>query len=164
MLCSLKYLHQAHVRTALSHLLFWLSFSSSSSTQRCFEFRNGWPQLSQRGWVELGVVDHPAFVFLILNLGTTAGWSLMGERGLEARQTQVTEEHMQRVLLVSTRVREELGLSTSSTMDSVSEDRGSREEESKMVSRMGGRGISPIYCLPSKAHHQGFISTAKRCS
>ena len=58
----------------------------------------------------------------------------MGERGLEARQTQGTEEHMQRVLLVSRRVREESGLSTSSTMDSVSEDRGSREEEGKVVS------------------------------
>ena len=58
----------------------------------------------------------------------------MGERGLEARHTQGTKEHMQRVLLVFRRVREESGLSTSSTMDSVSEDRGSREEEDKMVS------------------------------
>ena len=60
----------------------------------------------------------------------------MGERGMEARQTQGTEEHMQRVLLVSfllaRRVKEESGLS--STMDSVSEDRGSREEEGKMAS------------------------------
>ena len=128
----------------LSHLL--VSFSLLSSSQRWLEFKNGLLQLSHRRWDEFAADVHPTSVFLSLTLGTT-GWSQMGERSLDARQSQGTLLQMQRGLLaggVAQVVESDPDLSSKSLVSEpggrVSEPGGrdsTDEDEVKMVSTEG---------------------------
>ena len=107
----------------LSHLLFLSSSFLFLSLQRWFQSRNGWSQFSQIGGSdELVVASQPCGVSLILRLGTG---SIVGEGGVEAKQTHRTDWQMQRVLM--------LGLKLfSKSLGSASKGRGSNEGEDKI--------------------------------